>query len=90
MATYWDVLSKESFNEFPERRQLDHAIEIILDAQLFSMNVYPMSPVKQKELHSFLEENLQTGQICPSKSPMASPVFFINKKDGKLRFIQDY
>ena len=26
----------------------------------------------------------------PSKSPMASPVFFIDKKDGKLRFIQDY
>ena len=26
----------------------------------------------------------------PSKSPMASPVFFVKKKDGSLRFVQDY
>ncbi len=54
------------------------------------MKVYPLSPVEQKELNSFLEENLRTSQIHPSKSPMASLVFFVDKKDGKLRFIQDY
>ncbi|KNZ73236.1 hypothetical protein J132_00423, partial [Termitomyces sp. J132] len=26
----------------------------------------------------------------PSKSPMASPVFFIKKKDGSLCLVQDY
>ncbi|KNZ79156.1 hypothetical protein J132_00215, partial [Termitomyces sp. J132] len=26
----------------------------------------------------------------PSKSPMASPVFFIKKKDGSLHLVQDY
>jgi len=46
--------------------------------------------VEQKELDSFLEENLCTGQICPSKSLMAAPVFFIKKKDGSLRLVQDY
>ena len=45
---------------------------------------YPMSPIKQKELDDFLKENLSSGHICPSKSPMASPVFFVKKKDGKL------
>ena len=49
-----------------------------------------MSPIKQKELNDFLEENLSSGHIRPSKSPMASPVFFVKKKDGKLQFIQDY
>ena len=49
-----------------------------------------MSPVEQKELDDFLEENLSSGRICPSKSPMVSPVFFVKKKDGKLRFVQDY
>ena len=49
-----------------------------------------MSPVEQKELDSFLEENLCTGRICPSKSPMAAPVFFIKKKDGSLWLVQDY
>ena len=31
-----------------------------------------------------------TGCICPLKLPMASPVFFVKKKDGKLQFVQDY
>ncbi|GLB40097.1 hypothetical protein LshimejAT787_0706070 [Lyophyllum shimeji] len=38
----------------------------------------------------FLEENLKSGRIRPSKLPMASPVFFIKKKDGSLRLVQDY
>jgi len=45
---------------------------------------------KQKELDDFLEENVRKGYIALSKSPMLSPVFFITKKDGKLRLIQDY
>ena len=49
-----------------------------------------MSPIEQKELNDFLEENLLSGHIHPSKSPMASPVFFMKKKDGKLQFVQDY
>ena len=53
-------------------------------------SIYPLSPSEQKELDSFLKENLETGRIRPSKSPMASPVFFIKKKDGSLRLVQDY
>ena len=52
--------------------------------------IYPMSPNEQEELDWFLEENLCKGYICPSKSPLASPVFFVKKKDSKLRFVQDY
>jgi len=46
--------------------------------------------VEQKELDSFLEKNLCTGQICLSKSPIAAPMFFIKKKDGSLQLVQDY
>jgi len=46
--------------------------------------------VEQKELDFFLEENLHTGRIHLSKSPMAAPVFFIKKKDGSLQLVQDY
>ena len=49
-----------------------------------------MSANEQEELQRFLEENLAKGYIRPSKSPLSSPVFFIKKKDGKLRFVQDY
>src|SRR6201999_1800136 len=56
----------------------------------FLTKLYPMSPSEQVELNKFLDENLKSGHICPSKSPMASPVFFIKKMDGSLRFVQDY
>jgi hypothetical protein len=46
--------------------------------------------VEQSELDKFLMENLETGQICQSKSPMASPVFFVKKKDSFLCLVQDY
>jgi len=45
--------------------------------------------MEQKELDQFLKENLETGWIRPSKSPMVSLVFFI-KKDGTLWLVQDY
>ena len=38
----------------------------------------------------FSKKNLLSGCICPLKSLMESPVFFVKKKDGKLQFIQDY
>jgi hypothetical protein len=41
-------------------------------------------------LNEFLEENLKSGRICLSKSPMVSAFFFIKKKDGSLRPVQDY
>ena len=87
---FQDVFSKESFDELPERKQWDHAINLRLESQPFSTKVYLMSLVEQKELDDFLEENLLSGHIRPSKSLMASLVFFVKKKDGKLRFIQDY
>ena len=84
------MFSKESFNELPERKQWDHVIDLKPECQPFSMKVYPMSPIEQKELDDFLEENLSSGRIRPLKSLMASLVFFVKKKDGKLQFVQDY
>jgi len=84
------VFAKEDFDILLEHRQWDHAIELIPGSEPKSSKVYPLSPVEQKELDAFLEENLRTGQIHPSKSPMAAPVFFIKKKDGSLRLVQDY
>ena len=52
--------------------------------------VYPLSLLEQEELDTFLEENLCTGQIQPSKSPIAAPLFFIKKKDGSPQLVQDY
>ncbi|KAG5335985.1 hypothetical protein C0989_012413 [Termitomyces sp. Mn162] len=39
---------------------------------------------EQGKLNAFLQENLDSSHIHPSKSLMASLVFFIKKKDGSL------
>jgi hypothetical protein len=68
----------------PDRKPWDHAIELEADAKASSTKVYPLSLNEQAELDIFIEENLTSGRIRPSKSPMAAPVFFIKKKDGSL------
>jgi len=85
-----DVFSKESFEELPDQKKWDHAIKLIPDAQTFSTKIYPLVPVEQKQLDEFLEENIKSQCICPSKSPMASPIFLIKKKDRSLHLVQDY
>jgi len=54
------VFVKEDFNILLEHRQWDHAIELIPGSESKSSKVYPLSPVEQKELNFFLEENLHT------------------------------
>jgi hypothetical protein len=88
-ADFSDVFNKESFDSLPEKRVLDHTIELVPDAKPANCKVYPISLLKQKELNAFIAEGLSTGCIHPSKSPMVSPVFFIKKKDRALWFIQD-
>jgi len=90
IAEFQSIFAKEDFDILPEHRKWDHAIELIPGAEPKSLKVYPLSPLEQTELDAFLEENLCTGQIRPSKSPITAPVFFIKKKDGSLRLVQDY
>lgn len=41
-------------------------------------------------MNEYIDENLRKDYIRPSKSPMASPFFFVSMKDGSLRPCQDY
>ena len=84
------VFAKEDFDILLDHRQWDHAIKLVPGLEPKSSKVYSLSPVEQKELDSFLEENLHTGRVHPSKSSIVAPVFFIKKKDGSLRLVQDY
>ena len=88
---YADVFTKQEFDELPPHRPWDHAIELLPGSEnRLDCKIYPLSVHEQEKLDEFLEENLNTGRIRPSKSPMASPFFFIKKKDGGLRPVQDY
>jgi hypothetical protein len=83
-----DLFMKSSFNCLPDRKIWDHAIELVPKA--LSCKVYPLAPNKQSKKDKFIDRNLQRRQIHPSKSPMASPIFFIKKKNGSLWLAQDY
>jgi len=87
---FQSVFAKEDFDILLEHCKWDHAIELIPRAEPKLSKVYPLSLLEQAELDVFLEENLRTRHIWPSRSPIAAPVFFIKKKDGSLWLVQDY
>jgi hypothetical protein len=90
LHTYADIFSEMAFDSLPERHKWDHAIELEHEPSPGFHKVYPMTLTEQMEMDAFLEEALATGHIKQSKSPHGAPVFFIEKKDGKLHFVQDY
>ena len=88
--SFTSVFSKEESQRFPPKRSWDHAIDFkagVPDA--INCNVYPMTQKEDKALDDWLDEQLAKGYIRPSISPYASSFFFIKKKDGKLRPVQD-
>jgi len=70
---YERVFTKEAFDEIPPRRPWDHVIKLIPGAEMMDCKIYPLDLEEQIQLDTFLKENLQSGRIQPSKSPMASP-----------------
>jgi hypothetical protein len=84
-----DVFDKEKFEKLPPHPPWDHAIELLPGTtERLDCKIYPLSNDEQTQLDEFLEENLSTGCIRPSKSPMASPFFFIKKKDDQSKTIK--
>ena len=75
------MFDEEEVNQFPESWVWDHKIELKEGFQPKSFKTYNLTPEEQKELDAFLKENLEKGYIRPSKSPMATPFFFVKKKE---------
>jgi len=90
---YWeflDVFSKKSSERMPLRKPWDHGIDLKEDFPPKKGRLIPLSVDEQKEVESFLDDQLAKGYIRPSISQQTSPVFFIPKKDGKKRMVQGY
>jgi hypothetical protein len=58
-----DLFSKSSFNHLPDCKIWDHAIELVPASKAFNCKVYPLTPNKQAELDTFIQENLASGHI---------------------------
>jgi hypothetical protein len=89
-AAFSSVFSEEASSRLPPSCPYDHAINLDDTFVPKIEKVYHLSPDKQKATEAFLEKNLCSRKIRPSKSPQASVFFFVKKKDGKLRPCQDY
>ncbi len=64
-----DLFDKESFDELPEPKPWDHAIELIPNANAnLDCKVYLLNRAEQEELDNFLDENLSSeGYAHPSR-----------------------
>jgi len=72
------------------RKLWDHAIDVKEGFMLRKGKVYPLSREEKEEVREFIKEQLRKGYIWLSKSPQTALVFFVGKKDGKKRMVQDY
>ena len=87
---YLNVFSKTKSERMPVRKPWNHGIDLKQDFQPKKGRLIPLSVDEQKEVEAFLDDQLAKGYIRPSISPQTSPVFFVPKKDGKKRMVQDY
>ena len=84
------VFGKKQSERMPTRKLWDHAIEVKEGFVPKKRKVYPLSREEREEVREFVKEQLRKGYIRLSKSPQTALVFFVGKKDGKKRMIQDY
>ena len=85
------VFSKKASERMPTRKPFDHGIELTEGSSLPKPSkLYPLNPAERSSLDQWIKEESDKGYIRPSKSSTAAPVFFVKKKDGSLRLVQDY
>ena len=84
------MFGKKQSERMPTRKLWDHAIDMKEGFVPRKGKVYPLSREEREEVREFVKEQLWKGYIRPSKSPQMAPVFFVGKKDGKKRMVQDY
>ncbi len=90
-ADFADVFSPKLAAELPEHTRINnHAIELVDDRQPLYGPIYSLGPMELETLKAYIENNLASGFIRPSKSPAGAPILFDKKPDGSLRLCVDY
>ena len=85
------VFSEQKSQQVPRHTIWDHAIELNPDApKTLPGRLLPLTQEEKNEMHKFVAKHLERGTIHESWSPYAVNFFFVKKKDGKLRPVQNY
>lgn len=87
---YKDAFSKAASDKLPPHRTYDHKIQLEANNSLGYSPLYHQSTDKLKATKQYLIDNLDKGFIEPSQAPFASPILFVKKPNGGLRFCIDY
>ncbi len=90
-ANFADAFSLKLAVKLPEHIGInDHAIKLVDDWQPPYGPIYSLKPMELEILKAYIENNLASDFIMPSKSPSGTPIFFDKKPDGSLRLCIDY
>ena len=84
------VFGKKQSEQMLIRKVWDHLINIKEGFVSRKRKVYSLSEEERGKMHEFIKKQLRKGYIRPSKLSQIALVFFIGKKDGKKRIVQDY
>ncbi len=84
------VFGKKQLEQMPTRKVWDHVIDVKEGFVPKKGKVYPLLREEREEVREFIKKQLRKGYIRLSKSLQTAPVFFVGKKDGKKRMVQDY
>ncbi|KAI0995914.1 Transposon Ty3-I Gag-Pol polyprotein [Podosphaera aphanis] len=88
--SFLPVFSRDEADKLPPHRPSDHKIHLKPGSEPPWGPLYGMSREELDVLKKYIRENLEKGFIRPSSSPAASPVLFVKKPGGGLRFCVDY
>ncbi|XP_069147132.1 uncharacterized protein [Solanum lycopersicum] len=87
LVEYADVMPPELPNKLPQRRYIDHKIELLPGMVALAQAPYRMAPKELVELRKQLNELLDAGLIQPYKAPYSATVLFQKKYDGTMRCV---
>ncbi len=90
-SDYADIFFSELAMELPENMGInEYAIELIDRKQLSYRPIYAFSLVEIETLKAYIETQLKTGFIQPSKSLASAPILFNKKPEDSLCLCINY
>ncbi|KAJ1137499.1 hypothetical protein NDU88_003897 [Pleurodeles waltl] len=89
-SSYEDAFDEKEAENLPPHRPYDYQIDLVPGGILPNCRVYALSEHENQHLRKYLDQFLENGFIRPSKSPTASPLFFVTKANGDLQTCIDY
>jgi len=85
-----DVFDRQTAENLPPHRPYDHKIQLEDKLTMGHGPLYNMPSHHLQLVKEYLEKNLDKGFIQASAAPYSSPILFVKKANGSLRFCVDY